>query len=185
VHEQRWFYFIKLKNEGFSWFFSWLFCEFDGTPCESQCYPCSNAFKCGQCFDILFDCEMFESFQNFLLGSIGCFTMFCLILPIGIWTLVFLASIALQLICYCPPLAILTSALPCLRAKDYGVYSFFEKAPQTRADPSVQGHVNVWHEIGWVRAFFLCCVLTCFGFFPGVIFAAFVAGFHLFRNWSY
>jgi hypothetical protein len=57
---------------------------------------------------------------------------------------------------------------------------FLEKPPQIRADLSSQGHVNVWYEIGWVRAFFIC-VLTCFGFFPGVIFAAFVASFHFRR----
>jgi hypothetical protein len=128
---------------------------------------------------------MFDSFQNFLFGSLGCFTMFCLILPIGLWILVILVITALQLIFYCPPFAILTSALPFLRAKDYGVYNFLEKSPQTRADPSIQGHVTLWYEIGWVRAFFICCILTCFGFFPGVIFAAFMAGYHVFRHWTY
>jgi hypothetical protein len=128
---------------------------------------------------------MFESFPNFLAGLCAVCFLFCWFFPVALCILVVLVSFALQLIFFCPPLAILTSAMPCLRSKDYGVFSFLDKDPQQRADPSFQGHVGAWHEIGWVRAFLICCVLTCFGFFPGVLFAASMSMYHLLRFWSH
>jgi hypothetical protein len=134
-----------------------------------------------QRFGKFYRCKIFDSLENFIISSIAFFSVICCFAPIFIFIFVVLVSVGVCLVCYCPPLAILTSALPCLRSKDYGVFQFIEKKPLQTADPSAQGHVTVWHEIGWVRAFFLCCVLTCFGFFPGVFFAAFVAGYHLLR----
>jgi uncharacterized membrane protein YqaE (UPF0057 family) len=39
----------------------------------------------------------------------------------------------------------------------------------------------MWHELGWVRAFALCCILTLFGWFPGVAFATYIACRHFIR----
>jgi hypothetical protein len=131
-----------------------------------------------QYFSIFYNCDMFKSIQNFIISPIAFFGVICCYTPILICIFVNLVCLAVYLVCCCPPLAILTSALPCLRSSDYGVFNFTEKINQ-RADPSDHGHVTMWYEIGWVRAFFICCALTCFGFFPGVFFATFVAVNHL------
>jgi uncharacterized membrane protein YqaE (UPF0057 family) len=39
----------------------------------------------------------------------------------------------------------------------------------------------MWYELGWVRAFVLCCILTLFGWFPGVAFATYIACRHFIR----
>jgi hypothetical protein len=71
-----------------------------------------------------------------------------------------------------------------LRANEYGVYKFLEKSSENRADPTSQGHVTLWYEIGWIRAFLICCLLTLFGFLPGVLFAAGIGCHHLLKYWS-
>jgi hypothetical protein len=92
------------------------------------------------------------------------------------------ACLATFLVCYFPPLAVLNLALPCYKSEILEVFTFFEKDPEQRADSFSGGHVTVWYEIGWMRAFLLCCILTCFGFFPGVFFAAFVTGLYLWKS---
>jgi uncharacterized membrane protein YqaE (UPF0057 family) len=138
-------------------------CKFKSSPCEFHCQSYTNFIEgIFRRFRKFHSCQ-FDSFENFIISSIAFFSVLCCLV--------------------CPPLAILTSVLPCLRSKDYGVFQFIEKKPRQTADPSFQGHLGVLHEIGWVRAFFICCVLTCFGFFPGVLFAASVSIYHLLRFW--
>jgi hypothetical protein len=173
---------IKLKKEGFSWFFLWLVCEFKSSPCESQCKPCTNIMDTFlNYFEKCYHCETFKDCQNFILSPIAFLCVVCCFAPILLCIFVNLIIGAIFLVFYCPPLAILTSAMPCLRSRESEVYFFLEKEPEERADPSSQGHVTLWHEIGWVRAFFLCCLLTCFGFFPGVFFAGSVAIHHVLK----
>jgi uncharacterized membrane protein YqaE (UPF0057 family) len=182
VHEQKWFEF-KIKNKGLSWCFTWATCKFKSSPCEFHCQSYTNFIEgIFRRFRKFHSCK-FDSFENFIINPIAFFSVLCCFAPIFIFIFFALISLAVCLVCYCPPLAILTSALPCLRSKDYGVFQFIEKKPRQTADPSFQGHLGAWHEIGWVRAFFICCVLTCFGFFPGVLFAASVSIYHLLRFW--
>jgi uncharacterized membrane protein YqaE (UPF0057 family) len=170
---------LKLQI-GIAWLFQCIICDVGETPFgKFQPAWCDEEKKF--CFGVVFNCQFFESFTSFIAGLCGTCILICWFFPVAFCLLVFLLSLALQLVFYCPPLAILTSAMPCMRARESHVYDFFEKQPQQRADPSIQGHVTVWHEIGWLRAFFLCCLLTCFGFFPGVIFAVSIAILHILK----
>ena len=125
------------------------------------------------------------TFEN-LPGMCFAFSLVCCcILPLALCSFVVLVSIAVNLVLFCPPLAVIVSALPCLRSKEYHVFQHFEKSPESRADPSQQGHVTKWYEVGWIRALIICTILTCFGFFPGVILAAYIGIYHVIRYWSH
>jgi hypothetical protein len=159
---------------GFSWLFSWIFCDFHVTPFKSQCAPYSQfSTKIASYFNLLLQGRMFESFQNFFLAFAGGVILFCFFLPALFCFFFIVVCVALLMIFYCPPLAILTLALPCMKSEEYKTFQLVEK-------PSAKVHWgSSWYEIGWVRAFIICCILTCCGFFPGVFFAAVVASFHV------
>eukprot|EP01080_Neovahlkampfia_damariscottae_P007595 gene7595-11918_t len=165
-------------------YFGFVVCE----DWDEKCCCCSD--KCGEienkmddAMNSLCDCD-FE-LQNFPWICLSLCLVGCCILPIVLISFIFLISLAIYLVLCCPPLAIIVSALPCLRSKNYEVFSQFESKPENRADPSQQGHVTKWYEIGWIRALILCCFLTMFGFFPGVIFASYIGIYHVIRFWSH
>jgi hypothetical protein len=157
-------------------------CKLRNSPCEKSFGSCPNTMDgifhyFGKCHH----CEMFKSIPNFILSPISCCFLICCIFPLLICVLVGLVCGAVGLVFYCPPFAILVSAMPCLRSKESQVYESFDIDPGQRADSSNQGHVTLWYEINWVRAFLICCILTCFGFFPGIFFAGSIAILHIIK----
>eukprot|EP01080_Neovahlkampfia_damariscottae_P004794 gene4794-8380_t len=162
------------KNENC---FGCIYCN--GDWCDDN--PCANCFNEGMEHLCDRDCDScLEGCGSIFSGFICC----CCMTPIAISLFFFLVSIPINLVLFCPPLTVLLSALPCLRSDRYDVYEYFE-SKQNRADPSEQGHVHFWHEKGYVRAFLICCLLTLFGFLPGVIFACIIAINHFIRYMNY
>jgi uncharacterized membrane protein YqaE (UPF0057 family) len=104
----------------------------------------------------------------------GLYILFCCIFPFGAILFILFVWILFMIVFLCPPLAILISAGPFLKAKELEVYSTFENEAEQKK----------WHQIGWVRAFFLCSLFTIFGYFPGVFFAAYFIFLHFVRSIS-
>jgi hypothetical protein len=104
-----------MNKEGF---LLWPCCEFRNSPCETQCTPCSkiireffNYFaKCSRC-------EIFNSWQNLIIGPIAFFYVICFILPIIFCIYLMFAFLAIFLVCYVTPLAVLNLALPCYKSE--------------------------------------------------------------------
>eukprot|EP01080_Neovahlkampfia_damariscottae_P009200 gene9200-1286_t len=142
--------------------------------CESG--PCDDSCDCFM--DGVDDCcDEPTNPKNFCPTSI----FVCCCLPLFCEVISCMSCIACWLVWFLPPGAIFVSALPCLQSKEMKVFSQFESDPQDRADPSEKGHVHFWHEKGWVRALLICCLLTLFGFVPGVIFANYIAFRHAYK----
>jgi hypothetical protein len=83
------------------------------------------------------DCGILNCFHASFSAYICC----CCMTPIALLLLVILLSIPFYLICFCPPLLIVLSALPCLRSERSGVYDFLDGSNKNRADPAEVGHV--------------------------------------------
>ena len=73
-------------------------------------------------------------------------------------------------------------ASPCLRAEEYEVFDFLE-INKVRADPTNLGHKDPWEifQYGPMRAFIICIILCLLGWFPGVIFSTYMAGWHVYQ----
>jgi hypothetical protein len=153
-----------------------FFCEFQNTIFAGRCDTCQT--KCADIredtTDILFKFLCFKSLGNFFKSIVASCNLFCYIIPVSVFIFTCFANCFTQLICCCPPLAIIFLALPWFRGKQYNVYSFLEK----RID-SDESQYRKWHQTGWVRVFFISCVLTLFGFFPGVFFVFGVTIYHM------
>jgi uncharacterized membrane protein YqaE (UPF0057 family) len=79
-----------------------------------------------------------------------------------------------------------------VRGEENGVFEMFEKKIE-RADPSNSGHYEPCELLskffsfflkskrGWVRCFFISCILCLFGWFPSVIFGHFMCFYHIYR----
>jgi hypothetical protein len=93
--------------------------------CEHDCSNYSEVCKILNCFH----------------ASFSAYICCCCMTPIALLLLVILLSIPFYLICFCPPLLIVLSALPCLRSERSGVYDFLDGSNKNRADPAEAGHV--------------------------------------------
>ena len=121
------------------------------------------------------DCGNSYSFKDYLQSFVASCFCCCCMFPVALGLFLFCISIPCCFILFAPPFTILFSALPFLKANKMGLYKKYQSSnAYERADPSEQGHEYMWYEIGWVRAFILCCFLTLFGWFPGVAFASYI-----------
>jgi uncharacterized membrane protein YqaE (UPF0057 family) len=115
----------------------------------------------------------------------NCCLCICCQLPFAIFSILVLFMFFTSLIIFAPPLAILVSALPFLKGLQYNVFDKFEPAKADIYDGGSKDYFNrklgkklEWYEHGWVRAFFLCSLLTLLGWIPGVCFAAYIGIVH-------
>jgi hypothetical protein len=69
----------------------------------------------------------------------GCLCVCCQ-LPFAMFSLLVLFLFFISMITFAPPLAILISAMPCLRGLQYNVFDQFEP---TKADPFEQGSTKI------------------------------------------
>jgi hypothetical protein len=86
-------------------------------------------------------CDLDCGILNCMHASFSAYVCFCCMTPFALLFFFILISIPFYLICFCPPLLIILSALPCLRSEKYGVYDFLDGTLKTRADPAEVGHV--------------------------------------------
>jgi hypothetical protein len=155
-----------------------FFCECHHTICSGYCDGCQT--KCleinDDTKDILFKFLCFKSIGNFFKSLVASCTLFCYVIPVSLFIFTCFANCLTQLICFCPPFAIIFLAFPWFGGKQFKIYSFLEKEID-----SDENQYRTWYQTGWIRVFLISCLLTLFGFFPGVLFVFGVTVYHLIR----